>query len=85
MKKTLSLMISCLILAFFFLSGYNGSDHVQHDICTVTSGPDEVRIMILKRPSAQSVRSITFRNNCPSTIWPGTLSITVKFQMKSIS
>ncbi|XP_042963727.1 thaumatin-like protein 1b isoform X2 [Carya illinoinensis] len=79
MKKTLSLMISCLILAFFFLSvdaGYNGSDHVQHDICTVTSGPDEVRIMILKRPSAQSVRSITFRNNCPSTIWPGTLSIT---------
>ncbi|KAG2667229.1 hypothetical protein I3760_15G103600 [Carya illinoinensis] len=29
--------------------------------------------MILKRPSAQSVR-ITFKNNCPNTIWPGTIT-----------
>ncbi|KAG6675515.1 hypothetical protein I3842_15G106700 [Carya illinoinensis] len=85
MKKT-SLMISCLILAFFFLSvdaGYNGSDHVQHDICTVTRGPDEVRIMILKRPSAQSVRSITFTNNCPNTIWPGTLTVDQEPQLST--
>ncbi|XP_040995829.1 thaumatin-like protein 1b isoform X1 [Juglans microcarpa x Juglans regia] len=83
MKKTgLSLMISCLILAFFFLSdaGSNGSD-VQH-ICTVTSRPDEVRIMILKRPSVQSTR-ITFTNNCPNTIWPGTLTINQKPQLST--
>ncbi|KAG6620941.1 hypothetical protein I3842_Q050100 [Carya illinoinensis] len=83
MKKTLSLMISCLILPLFFLSGYNGSDHVQHDICTVTSGPDEVRIMILKRPSAQSVRSVTFKNNCPSTIWPVTQTSNQKPQLST--
>ncbi|XP_040995812.1 thaumatin-like protein 1b isoform X3 [Juglans microcarpa x Juglans regia] len=81
MKKCgLSQMISCLILAFFFLSGSNGSD-VQN-ICTVTSRPDEVRIMILKRPSAQSAR-ITFTNNCPNTIWPGTLTADQKPQLST--